>query len=69
MADSETGPFSLLHMFWGNLAARPLRGALTILAIAIQVVADGWKTYGHWFDVTDTKQVIKIHLEKPPKWY
>ena len=38
MADSETGPFSLLHMFWGNLAARPLRGVLTILAIAIQVV-------------------------------
>ena len=38
MADPESGPFSLLHMFWGNLAARPLRGLLTILAIAIQVV-------------------------------
>ena len=38
MPNSETGPFSLLHMFWGNLAARPLRGVLTILAIAIQVV-------------------------------
>ena len=37
--------------------------------ILIQVVADGWKTYGHWYDVTDLKQVIKIHLEKPPKWY
>jgi len=38
MADSESGPFSLLHMFWGNLKARPLRGSLTVLTIAIQVV-------------------------------
>ena len=37
--------------------------------VLIQVVAEGWKTYGHWFDVTDPKQVIKVHLEKPPKWY
>ena len=38
MTDPESGPFSLLHMFWGNLVARPLRGLLSILAIAIQVV-------------------------------
>jgi hypothetical protein len=37
--------------------------------VLIQVVADGWKTYGHWYDITDPQQVIKIHLEKPPKWY
>jgi len=37
--------------------------------VLIQVVADGWKTYGHWYDITDAQQVIKIHLEKPPKWY
>jgi len=37
--------------------------------LLIQVVADGWKTYGHWYDVTDLKEPIKIHLEKPPKWY
>jgi hypothetical protein len=37
--------------------------------VLVQVVADGWKPYGHWFDVTDPKQVIKIHLERPPKWY
>jgi hypothetical protein len=37
--------------------------------VEIQVVADGWKTYGHWYDITDAKQVIKIHLERPPKWY
>lgn len=37
--------------------------------VLIQIVADGWKTYGHWYDVTDPKQVIRIHLERPPKWY
>jgi len=38
MTDRESGAFSVLHMFWGNLAARPLRGLLSVLAIAIQVV-------------------------------
>lgn len=37
--------------------------------VLIQIVADGWKTYGHWYEITDPKQVIKIHLERPPKWY
>ena len=37
--------------------------------VLIQVVADGWKTYGRWYDIADTKQVIKVHLEKPPRWY
>ena len=37
--------------------------------VLIQIVADGWKTYGHWYDITEAKQVIKIHLERPPKWY
>ncbi|MGH9743986.1 MAG: hypothetical protein ACRD51_16700, partial [Candidatus Acidiferrum sp.] len=35
----------------------------------IQIIADGWKTYGRWYDITDPHQVIKIRLEKPPKWY
>lgn len=35
----------------------------------IQIIAEGWKTYGRWYDITDPKQVIKVHLEKPPKWY
>jgi hypothetical protein len=35
----------------------------------IQVVAEGWKTYGHWYDISDPKQTIKIHLDRPPKWY
>ena len=37
--------------------------------VLIQIVADGWKTYGHWYDITEQKQTIKIHLERPPKWY
>lgn len=37
--------------------------------VLVQVVADGWKPYGHWFEITDSKQVIKVHLERPPKWY
>ncbi len=37
--------------------------------VLVQIVADGWKPYGHWYDITDPKQEIKIHLERPPKWY
>jgi hypothetical protein len=37
--------------------------------VLVQVVAEGWKSYGRWFDVTDPRQTIKIHLERPPKWY
>ncbi|HUI74166.1 MAG TPA: hypothetical protein VLX32_04435 [Candidatus Acidoferrum sp.] len=41
----------------------PLGGVL------IQIVADRWRTYGKSFEITDSNQVIKIHLDKPPKWY
>lgn len=37
--------------------------------VLIQVVVPGWKPFGHWFDVTDKQQTIKIHLDRPPKWY
>lgn len=37
--------------------------------VLIQVVADGWKPFGHWFDISDLEQVVKIHLDRPPKWY
>ena len=46
-----------------HVANAPLGRAL------VQIIADGWKTYGRWYDITDPRQVIKIHLEKPPKWY
>jgi hypothetical protein len=37
--------------------------------VLLQVVADGWKAYGRWYDITEAKQTIKVHLERPPKWY
>lgn len=37
--------------------------------VLVQVIAEGWKSYGKWFEITDPKQVIKIKLEKPPRWY
>lgn len=46
-----------------HVAEAPLGRAL------IQIIADGWKTYGRWYDITDPRQVIKIRLERPPKWY
>jgi hypothetical protein len=36
--------------------------------ILIQVVAEGWKTYGRWLDLTEDEQVFKIHLDKPRQW-
>ena len=35
----------------------------------IQVIADGWKTYGEVYDISQTEQTIKITLARPPKWY
>ena len=37
--------------------------------VLVQVIADGWKTYGRWYEITDAKEPIKIHLDRPPKWY
>src|SRR5256885_14670826 len=38
MNDTFDGPFSLVQMFWGNIAARRLRSSLSMIAIAIQVI-------------------------------
>ncbi len=37
--------------------------------LLIQVVAEGWKPFGRWYDVEEEEQTIKIRLEKPPRWY
>jgi hypothetical protein len=37
--------------------------------VLIQVIAEGWKTFGRWYDLESDEQTIKIHLEKPPRWY
>ena len=35
----------------------------------VQVIADGWKTYGEYYDINQTEQTININLSRPPKWY
>jgi hypothetical protein len=37
--------------------------------VLIQIVAEGWRSYGRWYDINEAKQTIKINLEKPPRWY
>jgi cytoskeletal protein RodZ len=37
--------------------------------IMIQVIAPGWHTYGQWYDINQSEQVIEIKLERPPRWY
>ena len=37
--------------------------------VLIQIVAGGWKTYGKYYELSDPGAVIKIHLDRPPKWY
>src|ERR1700758_996380 len=38
MNETYEGPFSLAQLFWGSIAARPLRSFLSVMAIAIQVI-------------------------------
>lgn len=38
MDETFQGRFSLFQMLWGNIVARPLRGALSVVAVAIQVI-------------------------------
>ena len=35
----------------------------------VQVIAEGWKTYGEYYDINQTEQKINIALVRPPKWY
>lgn len=35
----------------------------------VQVIAPGWKTFGEYYDVSQTDQTINIELARPPKWY
>jgi hypothetical protein len=37
--------------------------------VLIQIVAQGWKPFGKWFQIEDLSQPIQVHLEKPPHWY
>jgi len=35
----------------------------------VQVIAEGWKTYGEYYDPSDAQRTININLSRPPKWY
>lgn len=35
----------------------------------VQVIAEGWKTYGEYYEMNQTEQTINITLARPPKWY
>ena len=35
----------------------------------VQVIAEGWKTFGEYYDGNQTAQTINIALVRPPKWY
>lgn len=37
--------------------------------VLIQIVAEGWKTYGKYYQLPEDGPMIKIHLDRPPKWY
>ncbi len=37
--------------------------------VLVQVIAEGWKTFGRWYEITEPQQMIEVHLEKPPRWY
>ena len=35
----------------------------------VQVIAPGWKTFGEYYDISQSDQTINIELARPPKWY
>ena len=37
--------------------------------ILIQVVAQGWKTFGQWYEFDQDEHTVKIRLQKPVRWY
>lgn len=37
--------------------------------VLVQVIAEGWKTYGEFHEVKSPKQSIDIKLVRPKKWY
>jgi hypothetical protein len=37
--------------------------------VLIQVIAQGWRTFGQWYDLNAEEQTIKIKLQRPTRWY
>jgi hypothetical protein len=37
--------------------------------IQIQVIAQGWHTFGEWYYIEKDEQAVTIQLKEPPHWY
>jgi len=37
--------------------------------VLVQVIAQGWKTFGQWYDLEKAEQTINIKLQRPTRWY
>lgn len=35
----------------------------------VQVIAEGWKTFGEYYDPSQVGSSINVRLVRPPKWY
>ncbi len=57
---------------WTVKTNREGRAVLPVLPageVLVQIVIPGWKTYGRFHTLRGPKQVLKIKLKKPKKWY
>lgn len=39
------------------------------IRVLIQVVKDGWKPFGEYYELTKDQQTVEIKLQSPPHWY
>lgn len=37
--------------------------------VLIQIVAQGWESFGQYYEVDQDQQTIHIELNRPPRWY
>lgn len=57
---------------WTSKSNREGKAEFTALPagdVLIQIIAEGWKTYGRYHTLTGPKQELQIKLKKPRKWY
>ncbi len=52
-----------------NREGRAVLPVLPAGEVLVQIVMPGWKTYGRFHTLRGPKQVLKIKLKKPKKWY
>ena len=37
--------------------------------IQVQVIAQGWHTFGEWYEIEKDEQAVNIQLKEAPHWY